>query len=385
VIKLSKEHARRFLIARHALSPPRALASIDAAIERIGSLQVDPLAVTGLRNHDLVLAARVLDYRPAELERALYERRSLIEVFDKSLCIVPIADLPFHAAEWRRAEKAIKERGGAYHEATRRHGARLLRELERSGPMPSRELGRAGKKVHAGWGVTTEARAALHVLVRTGKVVTVRREGNMRIYDLAERALSKKLLERRVDHASSIRHRVLGRFRAMGLLGLSPTPEVFISTAKARDRARIVADLVAEKTLLAAEISEVGTRYVLASELPLLEQTATGRRRPSAALLAPLDPLIWDRTLLGPLFGIEYKWGVYTPRHLRSGGYYDLPIVYGDEIVGVIEPIFRREAELLRIARLELVKKRSPGMLQAIRAAVAAHARAIGARAVRWK
>jgi len=382
MLRLRKDHARRFLVARHALSPPRALASIDEVVARLGSLQVDPLAVTGLRNHDLVLAARLADYAPALLERALYEDRSLVELYDKCLCVVPMRDLAFHAGEWRRARASIRDRGGAYDDAVRRFGPAILRRLDREGPLSSRELARAGVKVRAGWGEETEARAALYVLVRTGRVLTVRREGNVRFYDRTERVAPPSALAERIDDATSVRHRLLGRFRAMGLLSLSPTAEVFTSTTKARERARIVAELVAERTLAAVDVEGVGPRFVLASELALLDETARGgRTEDEAALLAPLDPMIWDRTLLEPLFGVAYKWGVYTPAHQRQGGYYDLPIVLGDRIVGVIEPVFSRTERTLRIARVELARKipRAP-----LERAVAAHARAIGARDIVW-
>jgi hypothetical protein len=381
---ISKAEARRFLVARHGLAPPRAASDVLAVVLRLRSLQVDPLAVTGLRNHDLVLAARVAGYTPRRLDVLLYGTRDLVELYDKGLSVVPAADLPLHVPDWRRARAWIAEGGGTFDAAERRWGAKLLGRLDREGPLSSRELAREGKKVVAGWGRTSETRAALHVLFRTGRVLTARREGSLRFFDRAERVVPPRLLEPASD-AASVRHRVLSRFRAMGLLGLSPTAEVFVSTAAAKERARVVRDLVSEGALAPVEVEGVrGPRYVIAEDLPALEaaaRPAEGDAR--AALLGPLDPLIWDRKLLEPLFGVTYRWGVYTPKAKRTGGYYDLPIVFGDRIVGVVEPILEREAGVVTVARLALepgVRKRErPRIERAVEEALAAHAAACGA------
>lgn len=356
-MKLTAAEARRFLVTRHAL--PRALPSVLAAFERIGCVQVDPLAVTGMRNHDLVLAARVAGYQPSALDALLYgKQRKLIEVYNKSLCIVPIETLPYYHADWERVMGAF---GDTYLAAAKKHGPRILRRLDREGPLPSRELARGGERVVAGWGAASEARHALYVLFRTGRIGTVRREGNVRVYDRMERLVPKQAP---VSREASLRHRVLNRFRAMGLLGLSGTPEVYAATAPARERARVVRELVEEGTLL--EVSIAGsTRFMLASEQHFLgANMARGR----AAMLAPLDPLIWDRRFVRELFGLDYKWQVYTPKHKRVGGYYDLPLLIGDRLVGLIEPRYANgQLEIVRIDAT-LSRKEQRAVDEAIRA-----------------
>jgi len=343
LLKLNAADARRFLVARHALSPARALGSVLEVFDRLGCVQVDPLAATGMRNHDLVLAARVADYRPAQLDELLYgPRRRLIEVYNKSLCIVPIDELDHHRADWARVTRAL---GDTYRAAAKKYGARILRRLDREGPLPSRELAREGKRVAAGWGSASEARHALYVLFRTGRIATVRREGNQRVFDRMERIAT---LRAKIDARGSVRHRVLSRFRAMGLLGLSGTPEVYVAIAPARERARVVRDLVDEGVL--REVSVDGApRFMLADEEHLLDAANT----PTAALLAPLDPLIWDRRFTKAVFGLDYKWQVYTPSHKRVGGYYDLPLLVGDRLAGLIEPVFDRKSGVLSIVRID--------------------------------
>ena len=109
-LRIDGEHARRFLTARHLLAPPRALPASPASVlqvaERLGSLQFDPLAVTGARNHDLVLGARIDGYRPAWTDAWLYgppAGRALFEAYNKSLNILPAHELPYFRLAWERA------------------------------------------------------------------------------------------------------------------------------------------------------------------------------------------------------------------------------------------------------------------------------------------
>src|SRR6516164_5359557 len=106
-LELTAEQARRFLVRRHFLAPPRALParaeSVLRVVRELGSVQFDPLEVTGARNDDLVLAARIRNYRRAWMERWLYgpaEERQLFEAYNKSLNILPVEELPVHRVDW---------------------------------------------------------------------------------------------------------------------------------------------------------------------------------------------------------------------------------------------------------------------------------------------
>ena len=113
-LRLSVDHARRFLVRRQLLDPPRSLPaqpeSVLRAIERLGSLQFDPLEVPGARNHDLVLHARIAGYRRSWCDQWLYgEDRRLIELYNKSLNILPAAELPYYRLAWTRGASSYVE------------------------------------------------------------------------------------------------------------------------------------------------------------------------------------------------------------------------------------------------------------------------------------
>lgn len=210
---LSRAVARRFLVLRHLLAPPRALPaepeSVLAVVERIGSLQFDPLEVAG-RNHDLVLHARVGGYRRAWTDTLLYERRLLFEAWNKGLSILPLHELPWYRITWERdgawhGERTLRERA-----ETVEHVLALIRER---GPLSSLDFERR-QAIDWYWGPTGEVRAVLEALAEAGVLGLAR--PNRRFYDLAARIFPADLLATRVDARDALRHKLLSRYRAAG-------------------------------------------------------------------------------------------------------------------------------------------------------------------------
>jgi uncharacterized protein YcaQ len=396
-VQLSAYQARRFLVRRHLLDPPRLLAptatSVLKVIERLGSLQFDPLEVPGARNHDLVLHARIAGYQRSWCDRYLYApkgKRRLFEAYNKSLNLLPVAELPYYRLAWHRAR-------GRYDDTLFTEHARgvraILRRLREDGALSTA----AFKESHRGeidwhWAKTTEGRALLEALFEAGHVGIARRDGNRRTYDLIERLFPEALLEKRVSHDASQRHRLLSRYRGHGLLGQSAGTEVHTGTGTAAERARIVEALVDEGVLLAVEVEGVrGPRYVLGEERAILRSAQTTMREENAegvTFVAPLDPLLWDRRLLRTLFDFDYIWEVYTPAAKRRHGYYALPILFGDRLVGRIEPRLDRARGTLHLAGLWFERGfdpvETPGFAVAFGDALAAYRVFVGATNVTW-
>lgn len=389
VLELTAAEARAFLVRRHFLSPPRSLparaASVLRVVRELGSVQFDPLEVTGARNDDLVLAARIRNYRRAWMERWLYgppDERQLFEAYNKSLNILPVEELPVHRVDW----EAWRERDGAYQGLLIRHAdvaAQILRTLRRKGATPGNAfVARDGARLKWGWGELTLPRAVLYALFRTGQIGIARRVGNVRVYDRMEKLFPAALLGRKLPEEEVRRHQLLSRFRGMGLLGLRAGAEIWSATVPAAERARITEGLVADGTLRRVRVAGVrDERYMLSSDASFLRRRA--RRRPEVALLAPLDPLVWDRELLRQLFDFDYVWEVYTPQAKRKHGYYVLPLLFGDALVGRIEPRIDRKADVLRVPppRMERRMRRTEQLelQRALDAALLAHQRLAGA------
>ncbi|MFL5775572.1 MAG: winged helix-turn-helix domain-containing protein [Chloroflexota bacterium] len=372
-IEISREVARRFLVLHHLLAPPRSLppdpSSVMRVFERLGSIQFDPIDVSG-RNHDLVLLARIAGYRRDWTDALLYEERRLFETFNKMLSIVPTAELPWYRIAWDRAR--ILHEGGAFDE----HAPlvdELLERIRENGRMSSRDVA-PREAIDWYWRPTNQVRAILEALAEAGILGIARRDGNARVYDLAERLFPAALLEEQRPRREQFRHKLLSRYRGHGLLGATGSYELFASTyfqrqigaedglpAGVATRKLLLADLVEDGRLLPVTIDGVrGRRFLVTDELPLLHQASDelasgappGGTVPGVAFLAPLDPLVWDREFLRTCFNFDYIWEVYVPAPKRRWGYYVLPILYGDRIVGRIEPRADRKAGMLRILGL---------------------------------
>ncbi len=361
---VSRAAARRFLVVRHLLAPPRSLpgdaGGVMAVFARLGSLQFDPLEVAG-RNHDLALAARIDGYRRGLTDDLLYRRRVLFEAYNKALNLLPAAELPYYRIAW---DEGARGRSGRLVEEHAELAARILAAIEAEGPKCSGDFER-GAAIDWWWGPTSAVRAVMDALNVSGRLNLDRREGNRRYYDLTERLFPAELLGVRIPERDQIRHKVLSRYRAHGLLGEGGSGELWYDTGKAALRAELRDELVDRGELIAVEVEGLkGRRYVVAGEVDLLSGAEreiaagggpagpVGGAAPGCCLLAPLDPLLWDRRALGPLYGFDYRWEVYTPAAKRRWGYYVLPVMFGDRLIGRIEPRIDRAAGQVRILGL---------------------------------
>ncbi|HET7520910.1 MAG TPA: crosslink repair DNA glycosylase YcaQ family protein [Candidatus Limnocylindria bacterium] len=391
-LELSADHARRFLVSRHLLAPPRALApeaaSVLTVVERLGLLQFDPLEVPGARNHDLVLHARISGYRRGWAEEWLYGAdRRLIELYNKSLNILPMDQLPHYAIAWDRAGNYYSDRILAEQSQV---ADAILEAIRREGPLATSAFKEHGHAVDWWWAPTSAARAVMEALFVSGRLGIARRDGNRRYYDLIERVVPADLLARRESEEDALRMRLLSRYRAVGLLGAQGPADVVYSTGTAAQRATWTAQLVADGTLLPVAVEGLrGIRLLLADEEPMLEATRDPASVPPAVtFMAPLDPLIWDRRLLRDLFGFDYTWEVYTPAAKRRHGYYVLPLLYGERLVGRIEPRLERKTGTLRMLGVwfepDFRPMEEPHFVPALARALDAYTSFIGARRITW-
>ncbi|MFT3765405.1 MAG: crosslink repair DNA glycosylase YcaQ family protein [Minicystis sp.] len=395
-LTLSRDHARRFLVQRHLLDPARSLppkpGSVLAVVERLGSLQFDPLEVPGARNHDLVLHARVAGYDRSLCDKLLYGKpgeRRLFEAYNKSLNILPVHEMPHYRLAWDRAAARYDAKILRDHAAAKEA---ILARIEREGPLSTADVSRdLGGPIDWHWAPTSEGRAVLEALFETGRVSIARREGNRRFYDLTERLFPPEILGQRVTREEAARHRLLSRYRGVGLMGAVASSELTSGTGTAAERASILAGLVEDGTLLPAEIEGVrGLRYVLADELPIVKAAArtAKRRSPSVVFLAPLDPLMWDRKLVEAVFGFAYKWEVYVPEAKRQHGYYVLPILFGDRLIGRIEPRIDRAQKKLTIMGITFepgfAPLEEPGFIEAFGQAIRAYRQLVDANRLAW-
>jgi hypothetical protein len=356
-------------------------------VRRLGSIQFDPIAVAG-RTHDLVLHARVAEYDPAWCD-LLYERGEIFEAYNKGLSLVPVEDLPWFRTPSRQAARTLAENADA--------AARVLERVRAEGPLSSLDFESERGATTDWFGVPTNTvRAVLEAYAVTGVLGLARRDGNRRYYDVVERLLPTDVLAREIPFEEQLRHKLLSRYRAHGLLGVGGGGDVFGGIGPAKPdprfpeypgRTALREELVASGALVPVEVENVrGKRFVLGEDVDLLE--GPPEPAPSVALLPPFDPLVWDRGLLGSLFGFEYVWELFHPPAKRRWGWYVLPIAFGDRLVGRIEPRIDRESGSVQMLGLwwenGFAPRRTDGFVDAMRDALGAYLRFARATRIEW-
>ncbi len=310
-------------------------------VRKLQAIQYDPLNVVG-RNPDLVLQSRIRDYKPELLQKELYEKRTLVDGFDKMLCIYPAEDYPYLArlrrttVWWYRENPEIM---GAFEDVRK-----IIRE---KGPVSSDDIG-MDQKVAWPWGATRLSRAALESMWMMGELTIHHKDGARRYYDFANLYLPSEILSAEDPNETDSAYfewQTLRRIRAVGILQKAPSDAFLgVENFKAAQRNHAF-DALLEKGAI-KRISISGSDYYLPSEnLSILESRAPVSS--AAHAIAPLDNLIWDRKLIKKLFDFDYTWEVYTPKDKRKYGYYVLPVFYKDRFIARFEPEPFRSGKLI--------------------------------------
>jgi uncharacterized protein len=387
-VKVTAEAARRFLVTRQMLSPARSVAAgpegVMEVFRRLGSIQYDPLAIAG-RTHDLVLHARVAEYDPAWCE-LLYERREIFEAYNKGLSLVRADEFPWFRGTWSGDPSRTLAENAAIAE-------RVLDRVRAEGPLSALDFEPERGSSHDWFGMPTNAvRAVLEAHAVTGTLGLARRDGNRRYYDLLERLLPAEVLAHRVPLKEQLRHKLLSRYRAHGLLGVGGA-DIFGGLGRAKPdpdrpespgRTALRQELVDAGDLVAVDVEGMrGKRYVLKEEAGLLQ--APPEPAATVAFLPPFDPLVWDRGLLKSLYGFEYVWELFIPPQKRRWGWYVLPILFRDRFAGRFEPRIDHGGRTVEILNVwwedDFAPRHVEGFVEAMRDALHAYLRF--ARAVR--
>ncbi|MDE3025374.1 MAG: YcaQ family DNA glycosylase, partial [Acidobacteriota bacterium] len=276
--------------------------SVLDTVRRLGFLQLDPISSVAPPQH-LVLWSRLgTAYARGELDRLLWEEKKLVEW---RAFVYPMEDLPLLRARMRTVRTTA---GTEYLRANASFRRYVLRELERRGPLLSREIEthstRRNADRHDWWGAR-QMGLMLEVLAARGLVAVVGRRQGQRVWDIAERwypADTEKLSWR--DAEAVIAEK---RWRALG---------------GKLERGRLLVHPEAN-----------------ADPVPATRTT----------FLSPFDRLIHDRARTEALWGFRYRLEMYVPKAEREYGYYVLPILRGDRIVGRIEPVWNRTTQELTV------------------------------------
>ncbi len=321
------------------------------AIRRMSVLQIDTIHVVA-RSPYLVLWSRLGDYEPRWLDELLAEGK-IFEYWAHEACFLPIEDYPLY----RHRMLDAHDMGWKYsHEWITKHSAeveRVLSHIRRSGPARSSDFERTDGRAGGWWEWKPEKRA-LEMLFTAGELMIARRHNFQRIYDLRERVLPSwddAQLPSKVETARAL---VLKAVRALGITKARWVSDYF-RTDK-RETNALTVRLADEGELL--QVGVAGweeTAYVHPDNRKLLAEAAAEKLCPAlTTLLSPFDPLVWDRARAREMFGFDYRLECYTPAPKRVYGYFTLPILHRDKLIGRLDPKAHRKEGVFEIKSLHL-------------------------------
>jgi uncharacterized protein len=345
VHRLTKDQARRIAVRAQLLDAPRP-SELHTVVQRLTLLQIDPTAAIA-PSADLVAWSRIGSaYEPAELSRALEQDRVLFEL---DAMVRPMSDLGLYlasAAEWPSYDK---QRG--WLRDNDRFRRDILELLGSSGPVSSRDIPDTCVVPWAstGWTNNRNVTQMLEFLMMRGEVAIAGRVGRERLWDLPERVYPAEVAVPSVEEAERRKNE-----RRLASLGI------------ARQKARAM-------PMEPVHVGEAGEPAVVEGvkgEWRVDPAALPGDFEGRTALLSPFDRLIHDRVRAEELFDFEYTLEMYKPAAKRRWGYYALPILHEDRLVGKLDAVADRKASVLRVNAIHEDVKFTRGMTNAVQAEV---------------
>jgi hypothetical protein len=315
-------------------------AEVLAAVRRAGCIQLDSVS-TVERSHRIALGARVGAYPEPAVSRLVRTGR-LFEFWAHEACLLPVEDYPMH--RWRMARFADMHpwHGNVLSRETALT-RQVLAEIEERGPLGSRHFEGTGSGGMWNW---KPAKVVLEALYSAGRLAIAGRDGFQRLYDLPERVLPAEVLNGGPppDDDAYTRWATLRGVDARGALTEGAVAEMWRLRGGAA-RVRPHADaLVAEGTLERLAVDD--------GKAPVLVRRGVepgGGAVPRALLLSPFDNLLWDRAFLERVFGFTHVIEIYKREHERVYGYYVLPLLRRDRLVGRADLKHDRAEGVLRV------------------------------------
>jgi uncharacterized protein YcaQ len=347
MLRVSPVAARRLAIAAQRLAGPAPRKrptshEILATVRAIRCLQLDPTSVVA-RNHRLVVFSRLGPYDVTKLERLVTDDRALFEYWAHEASLVLTEDLPVHRylmRTWRH--RRLQE----WWEVNQRFRSYIVDRLRSDGPLPLREIEDRAEQpwLSTGWTNQRNVSRMLDLMWIRGHVGIAARDGGQRLWDLMERCLPPDPPAEELDDTEVTRRSVLLALKALGIARM-PHIRAHFTRGRYPQLPETLAQLERQGAIVPAEIDGLkGAWWVRADDVDALQHDGF---KPRTALLSPFDNLLCDRGRTEELFGFSHRLEIYTPKAKRQWGYFVLPILHGDRLIGRADLAIDRKAQRL--------------------------------------
>jgi len=343
--QVSAAQARRIALAAQGLGRPAqpnpGIRQLGSLIERLGLLQLDSVNVFE-RSHYLPAFARLGAYDKTQLDRLTFAKKGrFIEYWAHEAAVIPVETWPLLRWRMRDFRDLAARDDGHWSAANRPMMDWLLAELADKGPLPASAIEHDANKRSGPWWGWSEVKTGLEVLFRWGEVVSGGRSRFERTYALPEQVLPVEVLGREVAPREARKQLLAHAARAHGIGTASDLADYFRLTRTQAMPA--IQELVDEGELVPVTVPgwKQGAYLHRDARVP--------RRIETTALLSPFDPVVWERARAERLFGFHYRIEIYTPKPKRVFGYYVLPLLIDDRLVGRVDLKSDRQNGVLRV------------------------------------
>lgn len=334
------------------------------AVRDLGCLQLDPISVVA-KSHLLVLWSRLGPYALKDLDTLMWRERRLFEYWAHMASIVLTEDYPIHHLLMRQyphggRRTGLRKRTAQWFEENRTLRRYVLTRLRREGPLRLRDFEDRAVSgwQSSGWTVDRNVDRMLDILWTQGRIMVVGRDGIQKIWDLAERWLPEWTPRDRLSEREVVRRAAQRSLRALGVAREHDIARHF-TVWRYPGLRDVLTELekreVIERVRILGDHGEwPGSWFVHSNDLALLDALEGGRWEPRTALLSPFDNLIIDRDRTELMFGFRFRMEIYVPKEKRQYGYYVLPILHGDHVIGRIDPMMDRRTGRLTVNRVHV-------------------------------
>ena len=349
-MKISTSKARQIAIHCQGLDGRwrmrKGKAGVVQTLERLGYVQIDTISVVQ-RAHHHTLWSRRPDYVPQMLLDLQAKDRQIFEYWTHAASYLPMSDYRYYLP--RMQASANGPRARRWLEQNGKLAKHVMERIRKEGPLASADFDAPPGTKRGSWWSWKPAKRALEMLFNMGKLMVAERRNFQRIYDLTERVLPAEVDTTKPDPGECARFAVR---RALSGLGVASMGEIRWRRGNRGAIAGAVEDLIGSGEIVRLRIDGCGDEEYFALSKTIVKAKKRRRGAPRLHILSPFDNLIIQRRRVAELFDFDYKLECYHPAPKRRWGYFCLPILWGDQFVGRLDPKADRKQKTLIVRKL---------------------------------